>query len=564
MRALFKLADNRDAIVEILEKYNNLFGFKSLFLFNQASDDGPWTFLQTGSGKQIKSDPALKPIPEIESDYLLRSACEDPALENFMDHFNLRIISKISIGNQADYFLLGVETNKKEISDTGKDHVDLLAGHLQNMVNNQFLNAELNKYADRTQKMISELGALHEITRSIESAQNLESLLKYIVSKSMNLMDCEAASLMIVVEGTDELEFKVVLGPKAEEVKPFRVKIGQGISGWVAKHRQPVLIPDAYKDDRFDPSYDKRSGFRTKSYLCVPLIYNNNIQGVISVLNRLDDIPFNDNDQELLTTFGSQAALAIENAKLLQAAIEKERMDKELQVAAQVQYLLLPQEIPQVTDLDISATYIPCREVSGDFYDVIKIDDNRYIFIVADVSGKGVPGAMLVSTMQATLRAYLEYSDDLLTVISRLNEKIIRNTTDDRYITFFMGLYNAKDHSFKYVNAGHNFPLLLQPDGSLKKLSVGGIFLGYRTWEYEMEAVQLDKNSGLFLFTDGLIEAMNGDEEEFGNARLETVILDNQNLSADALKEKIIEQVNQFIDARKLDDDFTLLVAKRK
>lgn len=379
----------------------------------------------------------------------------------------------------------------------------------------------------------------------------------------MDLMNAEAASSMMVVEGTDELEFKTVLGPKSEGVKPFRLKIGKGLSGWVAQNNKPVLIPDAYKDPRFDPSFDKRSGFRTKSMLCVPLTYKSKPIGVMTILNRLDGNPFTESDKNLLTTFASQAALAIENAQLLQTTLEKERLDKELQVAAEIQQLIIPQSLPPIKGLDISAIYVPCKEVSGDFYDIIKIDEIQYVFVVADVSGKGIPGAMLVSTVQAILKAYLEYSTDLKSIIIKLNERIIKNTTEDRFITFFFGLYNANENTLTYINAGHNPPILMLDNNELLRLEKGGIFIGCLPWEYELSTIQLPSHSILALFTDGIVEAMNEKQEEFGEGRLISILKEGKSLTMFELREQIIKRVKEHRGGRILDDDLTLALIKR-
>ena len=376
-------------------------------------------------------------------------------------------------------------------------------------------------------------------------------------------MTAEAASLMLVIEETNELEFKVTLGPKAKEVKPFRLPIGKGISGWVAQTGEAVLIADAYSDPRFDPSFDKRSGFRTNSMLCVPMIHQSKIVGVMTLINKLDGMPFNENDQNLFTIFASQAALSIENARLLFAAIEKERLDKELQVASEIQNLLIPQEIPQSKFMEIAAEYIPCKEVGGDFYDIIKLDNDRFIFVVADVSGKGIPGALVVSNMQATLRAFLEYSDDLLPVVSRLNEAIIRQTTTDRYITFFIGLYDHKKSKLTYINAGHNPPLLINKKGDMQELKTGGIFIGFMPWEYELEEISFNKDDTLVMYTDGLVEAMDSEEAEFEMSGLKKTIKESLSVTPEKLKEKIIDRVNDHIGAVPLSDDFTLLISRR-
>ena len=379
----------------------------------------------------------------------------------------------------------------------------------------------------------------------------------------MEISNSEAASLMLLTEDRSELEFKVALGPKSKGVKSFRLPVGKGIAGWVAENAEPILIPDAYADSRFDPSFDKRSGFRTHSYLCVPLIHKEKVVGVLTVLNRLDGHSFTEDDQNLVTTFASQAALSIENTKLLQAAMEQERLKKELQVAAEIQSLLIPQKLPEIKGLDIASTYIPCKEVGGDFYDIIRIDDKRFVFVIADVSGKGVPGALLVSTMQAALEAYLESSQDLLYVIDRLNRRIISNTTEDRYITFFMGLYNSSDKSFSYINAGHNQPLWLNDKG-ITPLTKGGIFIGYMPWEYESETIYLAKGDTLLMFTDGLIEAMNENEEEFGDEKLRAILNEKTIRSSDSLLKEIEKRVLLHLGGTSLDDDFTLVVVKQK
>jgi len=377
-------------------------------------------------------------------------------------------------------------------------------------------------------------------------------------------MNAESASLMMTIPESKELEFRVVLGPKAQKVKPFRLPIGKGIAGWVAKTGKSILIPDAYKDPRFDPSFDKRSGYVTRSILCVPMIYKNKIIGVMNVLNRKDGKPFTENDMRLFTIFASQAALSVENARLLYAAIEKERLDKELQVASDIQKLIIPQKKPQIPGMEVAAKYIPCKEVSGDFYDIIKVNDKEFIFVVADVSGKGIPGAMVVSTMQASLHAYLEYSTDLISVIAKLNERIISRTTSDRYITFFIGLYNAQKATFTYINAGHNPPLRISKGGEVYSLKTGGVFIGFVKWDYEQETIQLEKNDILVLFTDGLVEAMDNREVEFDEKRLIQILKDNKSKSVSQIQEKIIRGVKDHIGEEILNDDFTLLVLKYK
>jgi sigma-B regulation protein RsbU (phosphoserine phosphatase) len=556
----------RHKVLEVLKIQLDIFHYDKIMLIS-VEEDGKCMPIVSSDNKtyksyQLNAVEVLKSAErftknELPADSDLRSLCD------FYDVHTLFPVNMPSYLKNKCVACVAINSPVPVFTDRQIEMATFSCSYIANLVNNENLVQDLEGSSERMQKMLREMVTLHEITHALESSDNLDSLLEYIMQKSQNVMTAEAASLMLVLEDTNELEFKVTLGPKAKEVKPFKLPIGKGISGWVAQTGEAVLISDAYSDPRFDPSFDKRSGFRTNSMLCVPMIHQSKIVGVMTLINKLDGKPFNENDQNLFTIFASQAALSIENARLLFAAIEKERLDKELQVASEIQRLLIPQEIPKSTFLEIAAEYIPCKEVGGDFYDIIKLDENRYIFVVADVSGKGIPGALVVSNMQATLRAFLEYSDDLLPVVSRLNEAIIRQTTSDRYITFFIGLYDHKKSKLAYINAGHNPPLLINKKGDMQELKTGGIFIGFMPWEYEIEEIYFNKDDTLVMYTDGLVEAMDSDEEEFEITGLKKTIKGSLSSSTEKLKEKIIEKVNDHIGAVPLTDDFTLLISRR-
>jgi sigma-B regulation protein RsbU (phosphoserine phosphatase) len=556
----------RQNVLEVLKIQRDIFHYDKIMLIGVeedgscksivASDKKSYKPYLLNSADDLKSkDMFLK--SELPADSELYSMCE------FFDVHTLFPVVMPSYLKNKCIACVAINSPVPVFTDRQIEMATFSCSYIANLVNNENLVQDLEGSSERMQKMLKEMVTLHEITHALESSDNLESLLEYIMQKSQNVMTAEAASLMLVIDETNELEFKITLGPKAQEVKPFRLPIGKGISGWVAQTGEAVLIADAYSDPRFDPSFDKRSGFKTNSMLCVPMIHHAKVVGVMTLINKLDGKPFNENDQNLFTIFASQAALSIENARLLFAAIEKERLDKELQVAAEIQNLLIPQSIPQSSFLEIAAEYIPCKEVGGDFYDIIKLDENRFIFVVADVSGKGIPGALVVSNMQATLRAFLEYSNDLLQVVSKLNEAIIRQTTTDRYITFFIGLYDHSKSKLSFINAGHNPPLLINSKGDMQELKTGGIFIGFMPWEYEMGEIAFNKDDTLVMYTDGLVEAMDNEETEFEMTGLKKTIKKSLKVSTEKLKEEIIDRVNDHIGAEPLSDDFTLLISRR-
>jgi len=557
------MSDLLSEISKIIQSFHQLHAFRHIYLFEYYEEKTFIPLLHKGSVKGKLSSLNLKKKPSFADICLMKKAdAEDGEVGKIFEYYDLQLLHALS-RSETKIFLLGISQKSGSLLNTDMQFIRVLADTLSARIQNINLNKELLYYADRTRQMISELSILHEINRAIDSAQHIDSLLNYITEKSMNLIGAESASLMLIVKETNELEFKIALGPKSSGVKPFRLPLGSGIAGWVAEHNEPILIPDAYADPRFDPSFDKRSGYRTRSYLCVPMTHKNKTIGVMTVLNRHDHKPFNDNDQILLSTFATQAALAIENAKLLHAAMEKERIESELQVASEIQRLLIPKILPKIPGVDIASTYLPCKEIGGDYYDVFPIDENRFVFVVADVAGKSVSGALLVSNMQASLKAHLEYNDDLLLVTDLLNKDIIKNTTIDRYITFFIAVYNTKDLSFTSVNAGHNPPFLLTNQNGITELKTGGIFLGYTPWQYESEKNILETDFVILMFTDGLIEAMNHREEEFSEKRLQAILQNFRKYKADEIKNEIIRQINEFVGGKNLEDDFTLVVLKK-
>jgi len=541
-----------------LDFYRNIFDYQNILLLSSEGNKFS-VLLQANQNRYSKFHLESKKLNIKENVYQRHNHSKKSLVSILCDHFGVEVLFKVN-----ETFFIAVDSQQDKLTEQEIKLGIFFSQYLNNLLQSEQLVIDLESNSKRLRQMISEITTLHEVTRALDSGQNLDALLYYIMEKCKVIMNAEATSLMLTIPETNELEFKIVLGPKSEEVKPFRLPIGKGISGWVAKTGKPVLIPDAYADDRFDPSFDKRSGFRTRSMLCVPMVYKTKIIGVMTVINRMDQFSFTENDQVLLTIFASQAALAIENAKLLLEAIENERLQKELQVAAEIQQLLIPQKLPKIKKLDISATYLPCQEISGDFYNIIPVGKGRYAFIVADVSGKGIPGAMVVSNMQATLRAYLEQSDDLLSIVSKLNLSIIDQTTDDRYITFFIGIYDEAKMTLEYINAGHNPPLHYANNKNINKLKTGGIFIGFLPFEYTSDKIQLESGDILVLYTDGLVEAMNAQEEEFGEENVIKIIKNKSKSTSKFIQKSLIENVTKHIGDNKLEDDFTLVVTKIK
>ncbi|MCB0279945.1 MAG: SpoIIE family protein phosphatase [Calditrichaeota bacterium] len=414
-------------------------------------------------------------------------------------------------------------------------------------------------------ELLREMDLLHEISKEISGIKALPELLDDIMTGSKVLMNAEASSLLLYDETDDKLYFQIAQGEMGTLVKQFSVDMGSGIAGWVAKYQQPLVIEDCYKDPRFNPSYDKKTGFRTKSMICVPMLRDNKLIGTMQVINKKDDGVFTNRELKIFTSLAAQAAIAIQNFHLVQKQIETEALERELKTARTIQEKLLPEVLPDYQDLEVAAKLIPAKQVGGDFYDIMHLNDKYSLFIVCDVAGKGIPAALIVSTIYSSLNTYLQgESFDLISLVTRMNKLLIKATTADKYATAWFGLYDHQTQVLQSVNAGHNPPYLFSEKTKPSELKVGGIFLGSLDFiPYENEYIKLNKDDLLVFFTDGVTEAWNKEEEDYGEDQLIKVLQANRGKTADEILHAIEKDVERHVAGAPQSDDFTCVVLKK-
>ncbi len=411
-------------------------------------------------------------------------------------------------------------------------------------------------------QQIKRLQSLVHASQLLNSTLDLDKLLKIILDLTIQNLNAARGTIYLIDHERNELWSKVL---KGKEIVEIRLPVGTGIAGHVGKSGKTVNIEDAWKDKRFYSGFDVKSGFKTKSMLCMPMTNRQGkIIGVFQVLNKNKGV-FDKKDEKFLDAFSDHAALAIENAMLHQAIVEKERVEKEIEIAGEIQRHLLPKELPALPQYQIDAAAIPCKTVGGDYFNIIRIDDDRWLFVIADVSGKGVPAALLVSTLHASLHAYLQTGSELAELSKKLNGMVYRNTSPERYITFFCAILDTRNNTLTYVNAGHNFPYCMKKEnGSVETLSVGGLPLGmFELAEYQAATVGLQENETVVFYTDGVTEAMDKAQNEYSEERLMKVITSRALLSAPELKQEILSDVQRFTGSEPQSDDLTLMVLKR-
>ncbi|MEP7146341.1 MAG: GAF domain-containing SpoIIE family protein phosphatase, partial [bacterium] len=412
--------------------------------------------------------------------------------------------------------------------------------------------------------MVQEMNYVNELTQRISEKKPLQILLKEILESCETLMNAEASSLLIYDPKENNLYFQIATGDKSEAVKKITCRIGEGIAGWVALHREPLLVEDCYEDPRFNKEVDKLSSFKTRSMLCVPMIHKEKLIGVIQVINKREGNIFTERDLNIFRILASQCAISIENARLIEIQIQQEVLNRELKTAGDIQENLLPAKLPEFSDLDVSMILIPAKHIGGDYFNIYTVIPDQTLFFICDVSGKSISAALIVSTIFSSIITYFKLNNNfnLLEFVKCLNKVLIDSTTDEKFATCWFGLYDHKVKNLRSINAGHNTIYVLKQNGELIELNKGGMMLGVFDIDFEFEDLVLQKNDVLLLYTDGVPEAMNKSKEFYSDERLIKLLKENSKLNSAGILEKLINDVQSFAKGAEKSDDITCGVIK--
>jgi phosphoserine phosphatase RsbU/P len=296
----------------------------------------------------------------------------------------------------------------------------------------------------------------------------------------------------------------------------------------------------------------------------VPMQLQNHVKGAVLLGEKLRGADYTKGDLEFLYSLANLAIISIENARLFREAIEKQKMEDELAIAREIQQGLLPTTLPKIAGFEIAAINITSKQVGGDYYDVLPIHFDEYVLAIGDVSGKGTPAALLMANVQAALRAFAPMGLSLPAATARINDLTCRNTGRDKFITFFWGSLNSATKEFRYVNAGHNPPFLLRANGTIERLDLGGIILGLMTTltPYQEGSVTLESGDVVVMFTDGVSEAMNAEEVDFTEERLEEVLKTVRTKSPSEVIHGIQAALETHTQGTPQSDDITMLVLR--
>ena len=409
---------------------------------------------------------------------------------------------------------------------------------------------------------VDKLRMLLDITRTISRSLDLDELLNVVMDTLGSLIHYDAAGIYLMDTGDAANPYifkaRAIRGYDIsfELVEP-RLKLGEGFIGRVAESGKPIISADVSKDPRYFQARE-----RTRSEVVAPIISNDKVIGAFDLeSDRIDS--YSPDDLSILQMLTSQVAIIIEKVRLLEEVVEKKRIEAQLEVARQVQLELLPDGDPELENFDISAYIFPTEEVSGDYYDWVQIFDDQIGITVADAVGKGMPAALLMSFLRASLRSGVQIGYAPHIALAKVSNLLWDSVEDHQFITGIYGLLDSTNRTFVFSNAGHNPPVLVKPDGEYRFVEYGDLPLGmFRDMHYHQHFIRMEKGQVMVIYTDGITEATNEPGEEYGQERLAKRVLEGIELPAKQLIDHIRKGVADFTERKFLDDDGTLFIVK--
>jgi sigma-B regulation protein RsbU (phosphoserine phosphatase) len=406
---------------------------------------------------------------------------------------------------------------------------------------------------------------LHELADDVRTLVDTDVLLDTTCRRLADALHVPRVAALLARDGDLRTARAVGLGEPPPDVS---LPEDGGLAARLRTEERPLVVYTA--DARsWTHTLPERAGLEAlHAQALVPLRQKERLAGLLTLGPKLSEEAYAPSDLRLLQAVAAQVALALENARLTATVAaevaRRERLNRELEIAREVQEQLLPQQLPRVEALDLAGRCRPARGVGGDYYDFLSLPGGRLGLAIGDVSGKGIPAALLMASLQASLRGQATFGTrDLAELMARVNQLLCASSSPNRYATFFYGEYDAGSGRLAYVNAGHNAPLLLRADGSVERLDAGGPVVGLIEFAgYASAEVELRRGDRLLGFTDGLSEAMNPQDEEWGEERLTAAFRACDGLAADATLERMMAAADAFAAGAPQHDDMTALVVR--
>lgn len=444
------------------------------------------------------------------------------------------------------YILLGERLTKKDYTEEDSEFLNTIINIGATAIDNSLIVSELKELNRELDAKVNQLSSLFDLSKEFSGILKVEMIGKLLLYSIIGQLLVSKYAVVTCRENSFTLLENKYAKDQLEKV--------------LSSCNLQVITEILKREDLIN-NYPLFAELGVE--LIVPMQIKGTTKGLIMLGQRIAGQPYSKSDIEYVASVGSLAIISIENALLFNETLEKQKLEKDLETARNIQKNLLPKSVPKLNSFDISAFNKSARQVGGDYYDLVKISSEELLFAIGDVSGKGVPAALLMANLQAFLKSICKQGIPLQKATDFINDLVSDNTTNGSFITFFWGILNDRTKELTYVNAGHNPPLLIR-NKEIKKLKTGGMILGVMQTliPYNSETIQLQKDDLLVFFTDGITEAMDPDYKEYTDERLEELSLKSTELDSRQIMDRVMEDVKIYTKGAEQSDDITLIIVK--
>ncbi len=422
-------------------------------------------------------------------------------------------------------------------------------------------NARLQREVERLKSAVDELTVLNDLAISASSSIEVDQMLDLIVEKSIKAVKAEQGSILLVTEQADA-PLKTLVRQQDQRSRLLTYRVGTHITGWVLKHQQPLMVEDLSRDERFRPTEQELKEIR--SVLCVPIRHKAKIIGILMVTNKKTFAPFSESDLRLLSIIAAQSGQLIRNSQLQQEALERKRLQHELEMARKIQLNLVPKSSPRFAALEIASYFDPAEEVGGDYFDYFKLGEEQLGIVLADVSGHGASAALIMTMAKGILHSITHKFESCDETLAEMNAILNSIIPKEMFVTMLFLVFNLKQRVLRFSNAGHNPVLYCHgPGGQCEMLELPGPALGLTDMSvYQEREVALQSGDVFMIYTDGITEAFNAAGEMFEEARLMAAVREVRQADAASVVQQVKKRIQEFVGSAKQSDDMAMIVAK--
>ena len=496
------------------------------------------------SGEKLNFDIPAEPIFDVE-------AVSD---ESFFTEHRLKFFFKIYfVDKLLGVLCLGEKLTKQELKKSELLFIETLLNLSAPTIENSIKFEEIKILNKNMSTQIQHLRSLFEMSKEFNSnfqdRDRIIKLLKYSLLGNFGIKD-----------------YVLFTKAKSESFKITETGKSFNFDADTIKNLEEIIEPEIIDENSQNPVHKRLYDFGFR--LVIPIKTNNIVDTIVLLGEKLNKTPFTIGDIQFLESLINLSVISLDNTVLFNEYLAKQKIESELEVAREIQVALLPKDIPVVKGYSVAGCNIPALHVGGDYYDIIKLSEDKFAFVIADVSGKGTPASLLMASIQSAVHSFLKFFDDnfkLEIATQKINELIFANTSSEKFITFFWGILDLSTSEFTYVNAGHNPPFLIKKD-KVENLDKGGLMLGVieSGYDYSSGKVKIDSKDILVLYTDGVSEARNTAKDEYSEERIIEVVRKCDNDNALETQNCLLNDITEFTKGENQYDDITMIILKKE